>query len=340
MPMYKYHGQTNMMSSTNFYTASYVSGSSNGQEGVSFFYSSVENPHYMNQSQHMPMNERIDQFNSSYPVSYSQCSYATPYIIEKAVRPTYPIPYVSHIFHDSVPYFSNDYCQIDENSSNVHTHPHATLPTTSSPCVAESDSQINGMSTSMHTTMSPTSHTSYEQNSGISPSPLPNSHSSNLQHCVSQTCITLSQSKPISTWGKCLVVFKADLDRTCEEVLERISQRPIIAALSTMNKREASLAIQNHGGCEKTNIHDFSSKETVFISEKPSGQYLGSMCDESLTCHGLNSNLKSFGGFTFIFVSCGESCLLISWCAGDRCNMACGNEDRGRSRKPGVDDRR
>jgi hypothetical protein len=25
-------------------------------------------------------------------------------------------------------------------------------------------------------------------------------------------------------------------------------------------------------------------------------------CDESLTCHGLNSNSGDFGGFTFIFV--------------------------------------
>jgi hypothetical protein len=25
-------------------------------------------------------------------------------------------------------------------------------------------------------------------------------------------------------------------------------------------------------------------------------------CDESLTCHGLNSNPRDFGGFTFIFV--------------------------------------
>jgi hypothetical protein len=30
--------------------------------------------------------------------------------------------------------------------------------------------------------------------------------------------------------------------------------------------------------------------------EKPSGQYLGLICDESLTCHGLNSNPGGFGG--------------------------------------------
>jgi hypothetical protein len=43
--------------------------------------------------------------------------------------------------------------------------------------------------------------------------------------------------------------------------------------------------------------------------------------------------------FSFIFVSFGESRLLVSWCAGGRCGMACSNEDRGRSRRPGAEDR-
>jgi hypothetical protein len=43
--------------------------------------------------------------------------------------------------------------------------------------------------------------------------------------------------------------------------------------------------------------------------------------------------------FSFIFVSFGESCLLVSWCAGGRCSMACSDEDRGRSRRPGAQDR-
>jgi hypothetical protein len=38
-------------------------------------------------------------------------------------------------------------------------------------------------------------------------------------------------------------------------------------------------------------------------------------------------------------VSLGESCLLISWCAGDRCNMTGSDEDRGRSKRPDVKDR-
>jgi hypothetical protein len=31
--------------------------------------------------------------------------------------------------------------------------------------------------------------------------------------------------------------------------------------------------------------------------------------------------------------------LLVSWCAGGRCGIACSNEDHGRSRRPGAEDR-
>jgi hypothetical protein len=37
--------------------------------------------------------------------------------------------------------------------------------------------------------------------------------------------------------------------------------------------------------------------------------------------------------------SCGELCLLVSWCAGGRCGMAGSDEDRGKSRRPGAQDR-
>jgi hypothetical protein len=43
--------------------------------------------------------------------------------------------------------------------------------------------------------------------------------------------------------------------------------------------------------------------------------------------------------FSFIFVLFGESCLLVSWCAGGRCDMACSDENRDKSRRPGVEDR-
>jgi hypothetical protein len=62
-------------------------------------------------------------------------------------------------------------------------------------------------------------------------------------------------------------------------------------------------------------------------------------CDESLTCRGLNLNLGCFGSFTFTFVSFKESCLLVSWYAGDRCGMVGGDEDSGWNRRPGAEDR-
>jgi uncharacterized protein YcbX len=44
--------------------------------------------------------------------------------------------------------------------------------------------------------------------------------------------------------------------------------------------------------------------------------------------------------FSFIFVLFGESRLLVSWCACDRCGMTCSDEYRGKSRRPGAEDRR
>jgi hypothetical protein len=44
--------------------------------------------------------------------------------------------------------------------------------------------------------------------------------------------------------------------------------------------------------------------------------------------------------FSVIFVSFGQSCLLVSWCAGGRCGMTCSDENRGRSRRPDVENRR
>jgi hypothetical protein len=71
--------------------------------------------------------------------------------------------------------------------------------------------------------------------------------------------------------------------------------------------------------------------------EKARGQYLVLICDESLTCHGLNSNPGHFSCFTFIFVSFTELRLLVSWCAGGRCDMASSDEDHGKSRRPSAE---
>jgi hypothetical protein len=43
--------------------------------------------------------------------------------------------------------------------------------------------------------------------------------------------------------------------------------------------------------------------------------------------------------FSFIFILFGELRLLVSWCAGGRCGMTCNDEDRDRSKRPGVEDR-
>jgi hypothetical protein len=38
------------------------------------------------------------------------------------------------------------------------------------------------------------------------------------------------------------------------------------------------------------------------------------------------------------YCSSGESCLLVSWCAGGRCGVVDNDEDHGRSRRPGAKD--
>jgi hypothetical protein len=72
--------------------------------------------------------------------------------------------------------------------------------------------------------------------------------------------------------------------------------------------------------------------------EKLSGQYLGLICDESLTSWGLNSNPGHFDGSTILSCSCGESCLFVSWCAGGRCGITGSDGDHGRCRRPGAED--
>jgi hypothetical protein len=52
----------------------------------------------------------------------------------------------------------------------------------------------------------------------------------------------------------------------------------------------------------------------------------------------LNLNSGNYGGSTILFVLCGETCLLASLCVGDSCGMTGCDEDRGRSRRLGVED--
>jgi hypothetical protein len=89
--------------------------------------------------------------------------------------------------------------------------------------------------------------------------------------------------------------------------------------------------------CNLVSIHPWK----LFVDgEKSSAQYLDLICDESLTYRGLHSNTGHFGSFIFILVLCGESCLIVSCCVGDRWGMMGSDEDRGRSRKPGAEDQR
>jgi hypothetical protein len=44
--------------------------------------------------------------------------------------------------------------------------------------------------------------------------------------------------------------------------------------------------------------------------------------------------------FSFIFGLFGESRLLVSWCVGGRCVMTCNDVNRGKSRRPGVEDQK
>jgi hypothetical protein len=73
--------------------------------------------------------------------------------------------------------------------------------------------------------------------------------------------------------------------------------------------------------------------------EKLSGQYLGLILMSHWLASRLNSNPGYFGCFTLICL-CGESCLLVSWWVGDRCDITGSDEDLDRSRRPGAEDRR
>jgi hypothetical protein len=53
----------------------------------------------------------------------------------------------------------------------------------------------------------------------------------------------------------------------------------------------------------------------------------------------LNSNPRQFCFVFFYLYFVGESCLLVSWCAGGRCGMVCSDEGHDRSRRPGAEDR-
>jgi hypothetical protein len=52
----------------------------------------------------------------------------------------------------------------------------------------------------------------------------------------------------------------------------------------------------------------------------------------------LNLNPGNFGDSTLLSILCEETRLLVSWCAGDSCDMAGSDENRGTSRRPGAEE--
>jgi hypothetical protein len=72
-----YQGQTNMVSSANYYGTPRTSNFTNIHQGVSSIYLSAVNSQYVITSQNLPLNEKVGYVNSSHPTSYSQTSCAT-----------------------------------------------------------------------------------------------------------------------------------------------------------------------------------------------------------------------------------------------------------------------
>jgi hypothetical protein len=73
--------------------------------------------------------------------------------------------------------------------------------------------------------------------------------------------------------------------------------------------------------------------------DKPSGQFIGLImmihwyAEVWIQIWGISVALR------YYLSLCGESCLLVSWCVGDRCDITGSDEDLCRSRRPGAEDR-
>jgi hypothetical protein len=93
-------------------------------------------------------------------------------------------------------------------------------------------------------------------------------------------------------------------------------------------------------GCCNTPCYGFTNYIliTFISSEKSSDQYLGLICDESLTCWGLNLNLGQFGDSTLLSLFVWRIAFVCLMVCRYMCNMAGSNEDRGMSRRPNADD--
>jgi hypothetical protein len=92
---------------------------------VLIIFSMVIHP-FINRSRHLPMDERTGQFNSNPQVNYSECSYATPYVVEKEVTSTCLTPYASCNLHDSALMLSITVAELT-NTHLTYTHLHMLL---------------------------------------------------------------------------------------------------------------------------------------------------------------------------------------------------------------------
>jgi hypothetical protein len=124
MPMSHYQGQTNMVSSTNFYRTSHTTSSNNVQQGVPSFYSSTTNSHYVVPPQVMLLNKKIGHADFNYPANYSQPSYDAQHITRVEVASINSAPYTNANNHIPAPNVSNNYSRINENSASTHTPSH------------------------------------------------------------------------------------------------------------------------------------------------------------------------------------------------------------------------
>ena len=85
MSMNNYQGQTNIASLANIYETSCANNFSTIQQDVSHIYSSAANSQHLSPSQSMPMNEKIDHADFSYPTNYFQTSYVAQHVTRAEV---------------------------------------------------------------------------------------------------------------------------------------------------------------------------------------------------------------------------------------------------------------
>jgi hypothetical protein len=124
------------------------------------------------------------------------------------------------------------------------------------------------------------------------------------------------------------------------KVVDSPAESPKCVVPHKMNKDRKPLleTVEIGQSSFKNRIVGFCRDKRQSGTEKSSSQLLGLI----VMSHYLVMFEFEFGTVQMCYLilcSLGESRLLVSWCAGGRCGMACSDEDRGRSRRPSADDR-